>query len=73
MNVSFTFCGGDEALEKKCSVEAAWVIFFTLAGHRSVDGCRASLYNGNGWLCSSTGAGVEETVVSPQFHLVGCR
>ena len=46
MNVSFTFRGGDEALEKKFSVEAQWVKFFTLAGHRSVDGCRASLYNG---------------------------
>ena len=46
MNVSFTFRGGDEALEKKFSVEDQWVKFFTLAGHRSVDGCRASLYNG---------------------------
>ena len=46
MNVSFTFRGGDEALEKKFSVEAQWVKFFMLAGHRSVDGCRASLYNG---------------------------
>ena len=46
MNVSFTFRGGDEALEKKFSVEAQWVKFFTLGGHRSVDGCRASLYNG---------------------------
>ena len=46
MNVSFTFRGGDEALEKKFSVEAQWVKFFTLADHRSVDGCRASLYNG---------------------------
>ena len=45
MNVSFTF-RGDEALEKKFYVEAQWVKFFTLAGHRSVDGCRASLYNG---------------------------
>ena len=46
MNVSFTFRGGDEALEKKFSLEAKWVKFFALAGHRSVDGCRASLYNG---------------------------
>ena len=46
MNVSFTFRGGDEALEKKFSVEAQWVKFFTLAGHRLVDGCRAPLYNG---------------------------
>ena len=46
MNVSFTFRGGDEALEKKFSVEAQWVKFFTLAGHRSVDVCPASLYNG---------------------------
>ena len=46
MNVSFTFRGCGEALEKKFSVEAQWVKFFTLAGHRSVDGCRASLFNG---------------------------
>ena len=46
MDVSFTFRGGDEALEKKFSVEAQWVKFFSFSGHRSVDGCRASLYNG---------------------------
>ena len=45
VHVSFTFRGGDEALEK-FSVEAPWVMFFMLAGHRSVDGCRVSLYNG---------------------------
>ena len=46
MNVSFTFRSGDKELEKKFSVEAQWVKFFTLAGHCSVDGCRASLHNG---------------------------
>ena len=44
MNVSFTFLGGDEALEKKFSVEAQWVNFFTFAGHRSVDGCLVMLH-----------------------------
>jgi len=46
MNVPFTIGGGDEALEKKFLVEAQKVKLFTLAGHRSVGGCRASLYNG---------------------------
>merc|ERR1712136_389856 len=41
-----TIGGGDEALEKKFLVEAQKVKLFTLAGHRSVGGCRASLYNG---------------------------
>jgi len=46
MNVPFTILGGDEALEKKFLEEAKKVKLFTLAGHRSVGGCRASLYNG---------------------------
>ena len=46
MNVPFTIGGGDEALEKKFLEEAKKVKLFTLAGHRSVGGCRASLYNG---------------------------
>mmetsp|Transcript_21921 Transcript_21921/g.50006 ORF Transcript_21921/g.50006 Transcript_21921/m.50006 type:complete len:367 (+) Transcript_21921:60-1160(+) len=46
MNVPFTIGGGDEALEKKFQEEAKKVKLFTLAGHRSVGGIRASLYNG---------------------------
>jgi len=46
MNVPFTICGDDEALTKKFLSEAQKVKLFTLAGHRSVGGCRASLYNG---------------------------
>merc|ERR1711988_1251676 len=46
MNVPFTIMGGNEALEKKFLEEAKKVKLFTLAGHRSVGGCRASLYNG---------------------------
>lgn len=46
MNVPFTINGGDEAMEKKFLEEAKKVKLYTLAGHRSVGGCRASLYNG---------------------------
>merc|ERR1711879_98639 len=46
MNVPFTIMGGDEALEKKFLDDAKKVNLFTLAGHRSVGGCRASVYNG---------------------------
>merc|ERR1712190_117896 len=46
MNVPFTILGGNEALEKKFMDEAKKVNLYTLAGHRSVGGCRASLYNG---------------------------
>lgn len=46
MNVPFTIMGGNEALEKKFLEEAKKVKLYTLAGHRSVGGCRASLYNG---------------------------
>jgi len=46
MNVPFTINGGDAALEKKFLEEAKKVKLYTLAGHRSVGGCRASLYNG---------------------------
>lgn len=46
MNVPFTINGGDEALEKKFLDEAKKHKLYTLAGHRSVGGCRASLYNG---------------------------
>ena len=45
-NVPFTINGGDEALEKKFLDEAKKHKLYTLAGHRSVGGCRASLYNG---------------------------
>jgi len=46
MNVPFVIKGGDEKLEKKFLEEAKKVQLVTLAGHRSVGGCRASLYNG---------------------------
>mmetsp|Transcript_116352 Transcript_116352/g.329137 ORF Transcript_116352/g.329137 Transcript_116352/m.329137 type:complete len:369 (-) Transcript_116352:173-1279(-) len=46
MNVPFTIAGDDAALTKKFLEEAKKVKLFTLAGHRSVGGCRASLYNG---------------------------
>jgi len=46
MNLPFTIMGGDEALEKKFLADAQKVKLYTLAGHRSVGGCRASLYNG---------------------------
>jgi len=46
MNVPFTIMGGNEALEKKFLADATKVKLYTLAGHRSVGGCRASLYNG---------------------------
>jgi len=46
MNVPFTILGDDEALTKKFLEEAKKVKLFQLAGHRSVGGCRASLYNG---------------------------
>lgn len=46
MNVPFVINGDDEALTKKFLAEAQKVKLFTLAGHRSVGGCRASIYNG---------------------------
>jgi phosphoserine aminotransferase len=46
MNVPFIIQGGNEALEKKFMEEAKKVKLYTLAGHRSVGGLRASLYNG---------------------------
>merc|ERR1712019_276476 len=46
MNVPFIINGDDEALTKKFLAEAQKVKLFTLAGHRSVGGCRASIYNG---------------------------
>jgi phosphoserine aminotransferase len=46
MNLPFTISGDDEALTKKFLDEAKKVKLYTLAGHRSVGGCRASLYNG---------------------------
>lgn len=46
MNVPFIIKGGDEALEKKFLDEAKKHKLFTLAGHRSVGGLRASIYNG---------------------------
>jgi phosphoserine aminotransferase len=46
MNLPFTISGDDEALTKKFLEGAKKVKLYTLAGHRSVGGCRASLYNG---------------------------
>merc|ERR1719262_117830 len=46
MNVPFVINNGDEALEKKFLDDAKKHKLYTLAGHRSVGGCRASLYNG---------------------------
>jgi len=46
MNVPFTILGGQEDMEKKFMDLAKKEKLFTLAGHRSVGGCRASLYNG---------------------------
>ena len=46
MNVPFTIKGDDEALTKKFLGDAAKLKLVQLAGHRSVGGCRASLYNG---------------------------
>lgn len=46
MNIPFVINNDDEALTKKFLSEAQKVKLFTLAGHRSVGGCRASIYNG---------------------------
>jgi phosphoserine aminotransferase len=46
MNVPFVINGGDEILEKKFLDDATKAGFINLAGHRSVGGLRASLYNG---------------------------
>jgi phosphoserine aminotransferase len=45
MNVVFRITGGNEALEKQFAQEAAAAGLVGLAGHRSVGGMRASLYN----------------------------
>jgi len=46
MNVPFQIMGGNDELEKKFLKDAEKCKLFTLAGHRSVGGIRASLYNG---------------------------
>lgn len=46
VNIPFQIQGGNEELEKKFLKEAEKQQLFTLAGHRSVGGIRASLYNG---------------------------
>jgi len=46
MNLPFTIMGGNEELEKKFMDSAKKEKLFTLAGHRSVGGLRASAYNG---------------------------
>jgi phosphoserine aminotransferase len=45
MNVVFRVAGGDEAREKEFAGEAAAAGLVGLAGHRSVGGMRASIYN----------------------------
>jgi phosphoserine aminotransferase len=45
MNVVFRIAGGNESIEKQFAKEAAAAGFVGLAGHRSVGGLRASLYN----------------------------
>ncbi|MBZ5701973.1 MAG: 3-phosphoserine/phosphohydroxythreonine transaminase [Acidobacteriia bacterium] len=45
MNVVFRVAGGNEALEKQFALEATAAGLIGLAGHRSVGGMRASLYN----------------------------
>ena len=46
MNVPFIINNGDEKLEKKFLDEATKTGLINLAGHRSVGGLRASIYNG---------------------------
>ena len=46
VNLPFQIKGGDEALEKKFLEDAKKQGLVTLAGHRTVGGIRASLYNG---------------------------
>jgi phosphoserine aminotransferase len=46
MNVPFIIKGDDAALTKTFLEEAKKQQLYTLAGHRSVGGCRASIYNG---------------------------
>jgi phosphoserine aminotransferase len=46
MNIPFIIDGGNEALEKKFLDQATAAGFINLAGHRSVGGLRASIYNG---------------------------
>merc|ERR1712187_384303 len=46
MNIPFTIGGGNETLEKRFLEGAKKQKLYTLAGRRSVGGCRASLYNG---------------------------
>jgi phosphoserine aminotransferase len=45
MNVTFRIAGGDEAMEKRFANESTDARLIGLAGHRSVGGMRASLYN----------------------------
>jgi len=45
MNVTFRVAGGDESVEKRFAAESAAAKLIGLAGHRSVGGMRASIYN----------------------------
>ncbi len=45
MNVTFRVAGGNEEIEKKFANEATAAKLVGLAGHRSIGGMRASLYN----------------------------
>jgi phosphoserine aminotransferase len=44
-NIPFVIKGGNDALEKKWLEEAKKLNLYTLNGHRSVGGIRASIYN----------------------------
>jgi phosphoserine aminotransferase len=44
MNVPFRVCKNED-LEKKFIAEATAASFIELKGHRTVGGCRASIYN----------------------------
>jgi len=46
MNVPFTILGDNDEVQKKFLDQAKKVNLFTLGGHKSVGGLRASLYNG---------------------------
>jgi phosphoserine aminotransferase len=46
MNIPFTVCGGNDAMERKFLAEATALKLYGLAGHKVVGHCRASMYNG---------------------------
>jgi phosphoserine aminotransferase len=46
MNIPFTILGDDDVIQKKFMEEAKKLKLYTLSGHKSVGGLRASVYNG---------------------------